>query len=159
LNPARVVRVGSIPVGAKGSATLLVGPEHLASRLKDAALPPVLATPVLIMVMETAALEAIRPFLGPGESAVGTAVDVRHLAATPLGQRVLGTAEVTRVDGRRIEFKVSAADEREEIGLGTHQRILIDVASFSQRLEAKRREPAAGARRLETDRRPPEPRR
>jgi len=64
-----------IPLGAKGSFSLLVQPEHLADRFKDATLPPVLATPVMIMVMENAALNAIRAYLDPGESAVGTAVN------------------------------------------------------------------------------------
>ena len=84
------------PVGAKGSFSLLVQPEHLASRFKDAMLPPVLATPVMIMVMENAALNAIKAYLEPGESAVGTAVDIRHLAATRPGGWVTGEAEVTR---------------------------------------------------------------
>src|SRR5580693_10047519 len=74
-----------IPVGARGSFNLLVQPEHLANRFKDAMLPPVFATPVMIMAMENAALNAIRAYLDPGESAVGTAVNVRHLAATPVG--------------------------------------------------------------------------
>src|SRR6059036_927633 len=99
-----------IPVGAKGSFSLLVQPEHLADRFKDATLPPVLATPVMIMVMENAALNAIRAYLDPGESAVGTAVNVRHLAATPAGHEVSAEAEVTRVDGRRVEFDVKARD-------------------------------------------------
>ena len=90
-----------IPPGAKGSFNLLVQPEHLANRFKDAILPPVFATPVMIMVMENAALNAIRAYLDPGESAVGTAVNVRHLAATPVGRRVSGEAEVTKVDGAR----------------------------------------------------------
>jgi fluoroacetyl-CoA thioesterase len=79
-----------IPLGAKGSFNLLVHPEHLANRFKDAILPPVLATPVVIMVMENAALNVIRAYLDPGESAVGTAVNVRHLAATPVGRLVSG---------------------------------------------------------------------
>src|SRR5919198_709044 len=91
-----------IPVGAKGSFTLLVQPEHLANRFKDAMLPPVFATPVMIMVMENAALNAIKAYLDPGESAVGTAVNVRHLAATPAGRNVTGEAEVTKVNGREI---------------------------------------------------------
>src|SRR5438309_1540885 len=98
-----------IPVGAKGSFNLLVQPEHLANRFKDAILPPVFATPVMIMVMENAALNAIRAFLDPGESAVGTAVNVRHLAATPVGRLVAEEAEVTKVDGRQIQFTVRAA--------------------------------------------------
>src|SRR6266404_5658010 len=105
----------SIPVGARGSFNLLVTPDHLANRFKDAMLPPVLATPVMIMVMENAALNAIKPYLGMGESALGTRVDVRHLAATPAGRRVTGEAKVTRVDGRRIEYSIRATDGNEEI--------------------------------------------
>jgi predicted thioesterase len=71
-------------------------------------LPPVFATPVMIMAMENAALNAIRAYLDPGESAVGTAVNVRHLAATPVGHLVSAEAEVTKVDGRQIEFTVRA---------------------------------------------------
>lgn len=129
--------MSSIPVGTKGSFSLVVTPEHLASRFKDATLPPVLATPVMIMIMENAALNAIKPYLGAGETAVGTRVDVRHLAATPAGRRVTGEAEVTRVDGRRIEFSVSARDEAEQIGIGTHERMLIDSAKLADRLKAK----------------------
>jgi fluoroacetyl-CoA thioesterase len=74
-----------------------VQPEHLANRFKDAMLPPVFATPVMIMAMENAALNAIRAYLDSGESAVGTAVNVRHLAATPVGHLVSAGAEVTKV--------------------------------------------------------------
>jgi fluoroacetyl-CoA thioesterase len=127
----------SIPDGAKGSFSLVVTPDHLANRFKDATLPPVLATPVMIMVMENAALNAIKPYLDAGESALGTRVDVRHLAATPAGRRVTGEAEVTKVAGRRIEFRIRATDGTEEIGIGTHERMLIDLAKFSERMKAK----------------------
>ena len=127
----------TIPTGAKGSFSLVVAPEHLANRFKDAMLPPILATPVMIMVMENAALNAIKPYLDVGESALGTRVDVRHLAATPAGRRVTGEAEVTKVDGRHIEFTIRATDANEEIGLGTHERMVIDFAKFSERLKAK----------------------
>jgi len=127
----------TIPVGTKGSYSLTVAPEHLANRFKDATLPPVLATPVMIMVMENAALNAIKPYLEPGETAVGTRVDIRHLAATPAGRRVTGEAEVTRVDGRRIEFSVSAREADEQIGVGTHERMVIDGAKMSARMKAK----------------------
>ncbi|MGZ3327679.1 MAG: thioesterase family protein, partial [Xanthobacteraceae bacterium] len=80
---------------------------------------------------------AIRSYLEPGESAVGTAIDVRHLAATPVGHTVRAEAEVTAVDGKRVEFKVSAYDETEEIGRGTHQRAVINLASFNERLASK----------------------
>src|SRR6476646_5721834 len=126
-----------IPLGARGTSTLRVQPEHLADRFKDAMLPQVLATPVMILMMENAALNAIRPYLDVGESAVGTAVNVRHLAATPVGHHVRAEAEVTKVEGKRIEFKVSASDKKEEIGSGTHQRMLIDLRSFNARLAAK----------------------
>ena len=104
-----------IPLGAKGSFSL-VQPQHLANRFKDAILPPVFATPVMIMVMENAALNAIRAYLDPGESAVGTAVNVRHVGATPVGRLVSGEAEVTKVDGRQIEFTVRATEGAKEIG-------------------------------------------
>jgi fluoroacetyl-CoA thioesterase len=127
----------SIPEGAEGSFSLVVTPEHLANRFKDASLPPVLATPVMIMIMENAALNAIKPYLDAGESALGTRVDVCHLAATPAGRRVTGEAEVTKVDGRRIEFRIRATDGTEEIGAGTHERSVIDLAKFSERIKAK----------------------
>ncbi len=123
-----------IPLGATGTSTLRVAPEHLANRFKDAMLPQVLATPVMILVMENAALNAI---MDAGESAVGVAVDVKHLAATPVGHEVRATAEVVGVDGKRIDFKVSASDGKEEIGKGSHQRIVIDLRSFNERLAKK----------------------
>ena len=123
-----------IPLGARGSFSLLVQPEHLANRFKDAMLPAVFATPVMIMVMENAALNAIRAYLDLGESAVGTAVNVRHLAATPAGRQVTGEAAVTKVDGRQIEFSVRATEGEKEIGNGTHSRAVIDLAKFVRRL-------------------------
>ena len=126
-----------IPLGTKATFTLRALPEHLANQFKDAMLPQVLATPVMILMMENAALNAIRPYLEPGESAVGTAIDVRHLAATPVGHTVRAEAEVIKIDGKRIEFRVSARDEVEEIGSGTHQRMLIDLRSFNERLALK----------------------
>ena len=93
----------AVPLGAKGTFALTVRPEHLANQFKDAILPQVLATPVMILIMENAALNAIRSYLDPGESAVGTAVNVRHAAATPVGHRVQGEAEVTR-HGSRLSF-------------------------------------------------------
>jgi len=131
-------RVKDIPLGTKGVFTLEVRPEHLASQFKDALLPPVLATPVMIMVMENAALNAIKPYLEAGESALGTRVDIRHIAATPVGVRVVGEAEVTRVDGRRLEFVVRATDETEEIGNGAHERMIVDLSRLSKHLDAKR---------------------
>ncbi len=126
-----------IPVGAKGTYTLRATPAHLANQFKDAALPKVFATPMMITAMENAALNAVRAYLDPGESAVGTQVNVRHLAATPAGHQITAEAVVTKLDGRRIEFNVTARDETEEIGKGTHERMVVDMARLDKRLEAK----------------------
>jgi fluoroacetyl-CoA thioesterase len=128
-----------IPLATTGTFVMRVRQEHLASRFKDSQLPDVLATPVMIMAMENAALNALKPFLDEGETAVGTAISVEHVAATPLGQSVHAMAEVIKVEGKRIEFKVSARDDVDEIGRGTHQRAAIDIDSFNERLEKKRR--------------------
>ena len=107
-----------IPVGAKGTYMLRVMPAHLANQFKDVSLPKVFATPMMVTAMENAALNAVRDYLDPGESAVGTLVNVRHIAATPVGHRVTAEAVVTKVDGRRIEFTVTARDEIEEMQQG-----------------------------------------
>jgi fluoroacetyl-CoA thioesterase len=127
-----------IPVGAKGQFALVVEARHLANQFKDSALPPVLATPVMIMVMENAALNAIKAYLDPDESAVGTRVDIRHLAPTPEGAHVIGEDEVTHTDARRVEFIVRARDDREEIGAGTHERVIVNLARLAKRLDSKR---------------------
>ncbi len=126
-----------VPPGTKGQFVLVVGHEHLASQFKDPLLPPVFATPMMVLMMENAALNAIRPFLEQGESAVGTVVNVRHLAATPVGMRVRAEAEVVSAEGRSVAFKVSAYDEHELIGDGTHERAVIDLARFHARLGKK----------------------
>lgn len=126
-----------IPAGAEGSFEMVVRPEHLANRFKDSVLPPVLATPVMIMMMENAALNAIKPYLPAGTTALGTRVDIEHLAATPVGRAVRGVATVTRVEGRHIDFSVAAFDGEEKIGAGTHGRMLVDVEKFTRRLAQK----------------------
>src|SRR5262249_46153735 len=128
-----------IPIGSKGTYVLRVMPAHLANQFKDAALPPVFATPMMVTAMENAALNAVRDYLGPNESAVGTAVNIRHLAATPVGHRIIAEAVVTKVDGRRIAFNVTARDEIEENGNGTHERMVVDLDRLGRRLEDKAR--------------------
>ncbi|MDQ2915831.1 MAG: thioesterase family protein [Pseudomonadota bacterium] len=125
----------TVPIGAKGAYSLVVRPDHLANRFKDATLPPVLATPIMIMMMENAALNAIKPYLDAGESAVGTRVDVIHRAATPEGVAVVASAEVTRTDGKRIEFRIEATDGTRTIGSGTHERSVVNLAALSERLK------------------------
>jgi len=126
-----------LPQETMGSYAMVVSPEHLASRFKDPMLPPVLATPVMILAMENAALAALKPYLEPGESALGTHVDVKHLAATPVGRRITASATVLRVSGRSISFSVRATDGDEVIGSGTHERMLIDIDRFTARLAGK----------------------
>jgi fluoroacetyl-CoA thioesterase len=127
-----------IPLGTRSAFVLTVTSAHLANQFKDAILPEVFATPMMVLAMENAALNAIRDFLDAGESAVGAAINIRHLAATPVGHRVTAEAEVTGVDGRRVLFKVRAVDECEEIGTGTHERIIVDRARFDAKLARKR---------------------
>jgi fluoroacetyl-CoA thioesterase len=126
-----------IPIGASGIYTQKVTSADLANQFKDTALPPVFATPMMIRAMENAALNAVRDYLDPGESAVGTAVDVRHLAATPVGLQVTASATVTKVEGRRIWFDVVARDDVEEIGSGTHERMVVDLKRLGARLAQK----------------------
>lgn len=124
----------AIPIGAKASFEAVVRREDLASTFKDASLPPVLSTPVMIKYMENAALRAILPYLDVGETAVGTEISVRHLAATPVGRKVRAEAEVTAVDGTRISFSVRATDFEQEIGDGSHERQVVDRARLARHL-------------------------
>ncbi len=125
-----------VPIGSKGSFAHTVIEDDLAIKL-DASLPAVMATRVMAGMMELAAMDAIRAYLDPGESSVGIAMDFAHVAATPVGHRVRAEAEVTGCEGRRLEFKVRAFDETEEIGSGTHRRAVIDLAKFNARLKPK----------------------
>jgi fluoroacetyl-CoA thioesterase len=125
-----------IPLGAKGSYTMTVKHEDLASTL-DGSLPLVLATKMIGLMMEFASTDAIRSYLEPGETSVGTSLALEHLAPTPEGWTVRAEAEVIKVDGRRIEFKASVKDEQEVVGAGTHGRAIVNLAKFNERLAAK----------------------
>lgn len=98
----------------------------------------VLATPFLIMLLEMTARNLIKPYLEDGYDSVGSVVSIRHLAATPLGMRVTCQSEVIEVDGRRVKFRVEANDEREKIADGTHERFVVNVARFAERVQSKR---------------------
>ncbi len=128
--------------GLKGFAELLVTEAHAAPRIGSARVH-VLATPVMINLMEAAALDAAEGLLRPGSQSLGTRLDVSHVAATPVGMRVRATAEVTQVDGNRITLRVEAHDEAELIGEGTHERIVVDVERFDRRV--RRKLPEAGS--------------
>ena len=122
--------------GLKGSATLVVGEEHTAPRIGSGRVH-VLATPVMINLFEAAALDAIERLLPPGHQSLGTVLNVRHIAATPVGMRVTASAEVVAVEGRTVRFRVEAHDERELIGDGAHERVVVNVAKFDQRIQKK----------------------
>jgi predicted thioesterase len=102
----------------------------------------VLATPALVLLLEQAALKAVAGALGAGEGTVGTHLDVRHLAATPVGMKVTARARLATVDGRKLGFEVEAFDEHEQIARGTHERFVVDMARFMAR--AGQKAPAAG---------------
>jgi predicted thioesterase len=122
--------------GIKGEATLLVADEHTAPRVGSGQIH-VLATPVMINLFEAAALAAAEKFLPAGHQSLGTVLNVRHIAATPVGMRVTATAEVTGVEGRTIRFRLEARDEVDLIGDGTHERVVVNVAKFDLRVQAK----------------------
>ena len=99
--------------------------------------PPVLGSPFMLLLMETAAFQAIAPHLDDDEQSVGIGFDFEHLAATPAGQWVEARATVRQVMKRRVVFDIEAHDEHEPIGRGTHVRAVIRMSRFLQRLRAK----------------------
>ena len=125
-----------LPTGLKGSVELVVGEQHTAPRIGSGRIR-VLATPVMINLIEAAALAAVEQSLPENHQSLGTHLDISHTAATPVGMRVRATAEVLRVEGRTIYFRVRAEDEREVIGEGTHERVVVNVERFDQRVQAK----------------------
>ncbi|HEX6002031.1 MAG TPA: hotdog domain-containing protein [Hyphomicrobiaceae bacterium] len=128
--------LSDIRPGLTGGAELVVAPEHTAARVGSGEIA-VLATPVMINLIEAAALAACEHLLPPGHQSLGIHLDVSHTAATPVGLRVAAAAEVVAVEGRTITFRVEARDEREVIGGGTHQRVVVNVARFDQRVQRK----------------------
>ena len=122
--------------GLRGEAGLVVCGEHTAPRVGSGAVS-VLATPVMINLMEAAVLAAVERFLPPGYQSLGTLLNVRHIAATPVGMRVTAVATLEKVDGRTLAFRVEAHDERELIGDGTHERVVVNVEKFDQRVKRK----------------------
>ncbi|MDQ2953871.1 MAG: thioesterase family protein [Pseudomonadota bacterium] len=131
-----MVDLSDLKIGLKGSAEIVVGEEHTAPRIGSGRVH-VLATPVMINVMEAAALAAIEHLLPIGHQSLGTHLNVGHYAATPVGMRLRATAEVTKIDGRNIEFAVTAFDDKEWVGDGMHSRVVVNVARFDQRVQAK----------------------
>ena len=129
--------MSEIPIGASASETVVVTRELTVAHFA-AHMPEVYGTPLMIYLMELASAKAIAPYLPGGWVSVGTAVNVKHLAATPIGLTVTATATVTAVDGRLVSFAVRAHDGVELIGEGTHVRAMVDMERFMGRVAGKR---------------------
>src|SRR5262245_40923469 len=120
----------------QGRTELVVGEEHTAPSIGSGKVR-VLATPVMINLIEAASLAAIEHLLPAGYQSLGTHLDVRHIAATPVGMKARATATVTKVDGRTVTFRVEAHDEMDLIGDGVHERVVVNVSKFDERVKRK----------------------
>ena len=121
-----------------GIVEIVVGEEHTAPSIGSGRVH-VLATPVMINLIEAAALKAIEHLLPEGYQSLGTHLDVRHIAATPVGMKVRALAEVTAVNGRNVRFAATVKDEVDLIGEGIHERVVVNVAKFDARVQKKLR--------------------
>lgn len=128
--------MATIPVGSRREERLLVTSEA-AIDFMGLETARVLSTPHLVGFLEMTARNLAKELVGPENDSVGSHINVFHLAATPVGMQVRVLAEVVGVDGRRVNFKLEAYDEREKIAEGTHQRVVVEVARFAARVQAK----------------------
>jgi len=122
--------------GLSGTAEIIVGTRDTAPHVGSGKIG-VLATPIMVNLMEAAALQAVERFMPYGYQTVGTHLDVKHFAATPVGLRVTAHAELVKVEGRTLTLRIRAEDERELIGEGVHERLIINVERFDQRMQRK----------------------
>ena len=125
-----------LKAGLTGTAEIVVGTRDTAPHVGSGKIG-VLATPIMVNLMEAAALQAVERFMPPGHQTVGTHLDVKHFAATPVGLRVIAHAELVKVEGRTLTFRIRAEDEREPIGEGFHERLIINVERFDVRMQKK----------------------
>jgi predicted thioesterase len=128
--------LSKLRAGLIGTVEILVGEEHTAPRIGSGRVH-VLATPVMINMMEAAALAAAEHLLPEGHQSLGTLLNVEHYAATPIGMRLRASAEIVAVDGRTVTFKVEAHDDKERVGHGTHKRVVVNVERFDARVRRK----------------------
>ncbi len=126
-----------ISIGLRGTAKMRVAPPQTAEALGSGDVP-VYATPCLVALLETAAVNAVAGHLGPGETTVGTWIEVTHLAATPVGMEVLAEATLTAVEGRKLTFAVVAHDACEKVGEGRHHRMIVARDRFLAKATGKR---------------------
>jgi len=122
--------------GMTAEISIIVGDDDTAAAFASGAVP-VLATPRLVGLMEEAAALAVQPALPPEQTTVGTRVEMRHLAPTPIGMRVTARAELVAIEGRRMRFRVEARDAQELVADGTHERVVVDWSQFLDRVAKK----------------------
>jgi len=125
-----------LELGLSGRAEIVADDSNTAIAANSGSLR-VFGTPFMVALMEKAACDSLQEALEPGKTSVGTRLDIRHSAATPVGMRVYAESIVTAIDGRTVTFRVTAFDEIGEIGSGTHERVIIDAARFMARCTAK----------------------
>ena len=128
--------IDALRAGLSGEAKTQVTEHNTAPAWRSGDVP-VFATPALIALMEEAAVAALAPFLAEGQTSVGVQVDVRHLAATPVGANVRAVARLMLIEGRRLTFRVLAYDDKENIGEGQHERMIVDRTKFLARIAGK----------------------
>lgn len=126
----------AIRPGLTGRAEMVVGTNDTAPRVGSGRIA-VLATPVMIGLMEEAALAAVEHLMPEGKQSLGTRLDISHVAATPIGMTVDAVAEVVAVEGRTLTFRIEARDAAELIGEGRHERVVVTAETFSRRIDAK----------------------
>ena len=122
--------------GMVGCATVTVNEANTAKSVGSGLLP-VFSTPSMIALLEMAACNCVSDYLDEGSSSVGTLINVKHLAATPIGMTVTATATLTEIDGRRLVFDISVSDETSLIGSGTHERFIVFSEKFLEKTNAK----------------------
>ena len=125
-----------LKIGMVGTATVTVNEDNTAKKVGSGLLP-VFSTPSMIALLEMAACNCVSASLEEGNSSVGTLINVKHLAATPIGMTVTATATLTEIDGRRLVFDISVSDESTLIGSGTHERFIVLSEKFLEKTNAK----------------------
>lgn len=126
----------TLVTGIRGQAAVRVTEANMADKMGNAGVK-VFATPMLVALMEQAAVDALLPYLATDEGSVGTRVDVSHLAATPEGMTVRAVAELVEISGKRLTFTIEAFDDREKVGEGRHERYLVNMPKFLAKIAAK----------------------
>ena len=127
----------NLKIGMLGEARTKVTDENTAIKYGSGAVG-VFATPAMIGLMENASINSVDSYLPKGYATVGTKVEIKHIAATPIGMEVVARSELLEIDGLKLKFKIEARDDREKIGEGTHTRYVIKLEEFLKRIEDKR---------------------